>query len=210
MHAFSSELYLLEWVTVATGRSSSFSGSYLHSALIHIVLLLHTVLCKFGLQFIQSSFSSSSNRTKNRLCSRLPTCQGHRPPPDTVGRLTKNRRHYLPSFVPSARTGRSSGGSRGRKPTRASIFTPARITGYVSANLFLTLVFQHKASTFCTGQKSFTILASQSILFFRPANACSGSGRKDTQNSSEQGGHGYSRWHRRSTATDDGTTSLRS
>jgi hypothetical protein len=71
------ERYLIEWVAVATGRSSSFSGSYLHSAPIHTVLLLHTVLCKFSLQFIQSSFSSSSNRTKNRLCSRLPTCQGH-------------------------------------------------------------------------------------------------------------------------------------
>jgi hypothetical protein len=73
------ERYLIEWVAVATGRSSSFSGSYLHSAPIHTVFLLHTVLCKFSLQFIQSSFSSSSNRTKNRLCSRLPTCQGHRP-----------------------------------------------------------------------------------------------------------------------------------
>jgi hypothetical protein len=83
--------------------------------------------------------------------------------PIPSGRLIKNRLHYPPSFVPSARTGLSSGGSRGRKPTRASISTPARITGYVSAHLFTIIFFQQKRALFAHYRNRSPFFAFQSI-----------------------------------------------
>jgi hypothetical protein len=95
-----------------------------------------------------------------------PTCQGRRPPTGIAGRLTKNRRRYRPSCVPSARTGLSSGGPQRLKSIRASTSTLVRTTGYVprlpplSSSLGSTFPTLQKSLNFCnrflqTGRCSF-------------------------------------------------------